>query len=240
VGNRTLEVDDETDREIQQPLLEASDIVSPPHAPQGNAIIFSRYVEASYAVNAVILARLTRMYERDDWARAVQRADEQGRRPRLYTRHMAQKKGDSHAKNDDRNTASGANGSGRPTGAAVTVAADGPANGHPDDTGSPEADTEQGHQEDESRAVDDSDPRPDVASEADVQPIDEMLNLTPSSGSDENQPEESHPAKADESTDRTALSAAVLAEQLDAKEDKRVMDIRPNERWHINTERTSS
>ena len=242
VGNRTLEVDDETEREIQQPLLEASDIVSPPHAPQGNAIIFSRYVEASYAVNAVILARLTRMYERDDWARAIQKANRQGRRPRLYTRQIAQRKSASRrAKKDEHKTAaalSGGNGSGRPAGVAVTVTAD----GHPAKT----EDTEQHNQYHEDTAENDSAPaddsRLDGESETEiggVQPIDEMLNLTPSSEGDEAQSEENNQTKASESADRTTQSAAALADQLDVKEDKRVMEIRPNERWHIDTERTS-
>lgn len=61
-------------RPVERPLLTHDQIISPPHAPQGNVIIFTRYVTESYAVNAVILARLTRMYERDDWKKALAKA----------------------------------------------------------------------------------------------------------------------------------------------------------------------
>ncbi|MEO0565200.1 MAG: type IV secretory system conjugative DNA transfer family protein, partial [Chloroflexota bacterium] len=74
---------------VERPLLTHDQIISPPHAPQGNVIIFTRYVTESYAVNAVILARLTRMYERRDWKAAIARAKK--RRPRLFTRHHAEK-----------------------------------------------------------------------------------------------------------------------------------------------------
>jgi type IV secretory pathway TraG/TraD family ATPase VirD4 len=74
---------------VDRPLLTHDQIVSPPHAPQGNVIIFTRYVTEKYAVNAVILARLTRMYERDDWKAAVEKA--KSRKPRLYTRSHAEK-----------------------------------------------------------------------------------------------------------------------------------------------------
>ena len=74
---------------VERPLLTHDQIISPPHAPQGNVIIFTRYVTESYAVNAVILARLTRMYERRDWKRAIARA--KTRNPRLYTRRHAEK-----------------------------------------------------------------------------------------------------------------------------------------------------
>ena len=74
---------------VERPLLTHDQIISPPHAPQGNAIIFTRYVTESYAVNAVILARLTRMYERRDWTVAI--AKTKGRKPRLFTRHQAER-----------------------------------------------------------------------------------------------------------------------------------------------------
>jgi type IV secretory pathway TraG/TraD family ATPase VirD4 len=77
-------------RSVERPLLTHDQIISPPHAPQGNVIIFTRYVTASYAVNAVILARLTRMYERQDWQAAIAKA--KARKLRLYTRHHAQKR----------------------------------------------------------------------------------------------------------------------------------------------------
>jgi type IV secretory pathway TraG/TraD family ATPase VirD4 len=61
-------------RTVERPLLTHNQIISPPHAPQGNVIIFTRYVTESYAVNAVILARLTRMYERQDWKAQIAQA----------------------------------------------------------------------------------------------------------------------------------------------------------------------
>jgi type IV secretory pathway TraG/TraD family ATPase VirD4 len=89
---RTLESDGKfgtTTRHVERALLTHDQIISPPHAPQGNVILFTRYVTESYAVNAVILARLTRMYERTDWRRAISQA--KGRRVRLFTRKVAQK-----------------------------------------------------------------------------------------------------------------------------------------------------
>ena len=74
---------------VERPLLTHDQIISPPHAPQGNVIIFTRYVTESYAVNAVILARLTRMYERRDWKVAIAKAKQ--RKPRLFSRHHAEK-----------------------------------------------------------------------------------------------------------------------------------------------------
>ena len=74
---------------VERPLLTHDQIISPPHAPQGNVILFTRYVTERYAVNAVILARLTRMYEREDWAQAL--AKFKHRAPRLFTRHTLTK-----------------------------------------------------------------------------------------------------------------------------------------------------
>jgi type IV secretory pathway TraG/TraD family ATPase VirD4 len=74
-GNQTKTVESEgytkTTRHVERALLTHDQIISPPHAPQGNVIIFTRYVTETYAVNAVILARLTRMYERTDWKSAI-------------------------------------------------------------------------------------------------------------------------------------------------------------------------
>jgi hypothetical protein len=53
-------------------------------------IIFTRYVTESYAVNAVILARLTRMYERHDWKSAIAKA--KTRKLRYFTRSIAEKR----------------------------------------------------------------------------------------------------------------------------------------------------
>jgi type IV secretory pathway TraG/TraD family ATPase VirD4 len=93
-GNQTkvLETDHQTQhkRSVERPLLTHDQIISPPHAPQGNVILFTRYVTESYAVNAVILARLTRLYERSDWQSAITRAKH--KKLRLFTRTAAEKR----------------------------------------------------------------------------------------------------------------------------------------------------
>jgi type IV secretory pathway TraG/TraD family ATPase VirD4 len=77
-------------RSVERPLLTHDQIISPPHAPQGNVIIFTRYVTERYAVNAVILARLTRLYERTDWKNDIIRVQHQPLR--LYDRQQAEKR----------------------------------------------------------------------------------------------------------------------------------------------------
>jgi len=68
----------ETDRESgktnarSRSLLTADEIVRP---PQGNAVIFGRYVTEEYATYVVILSRLTRIYERADLKQRVEDAD---------------------------------------------------------------------------------------------------------------------------------------------------------------------
>jgi type IV secretory pathway TraG/TraD family ATPase VirD4 len=97
-GNQTKTIDMEAyrlgqpaqKRSVERPLLTHDQIISPPHAPQGNVIIFTRYVTESFAVNAVILARLTRMYERQDWKAQI--AQVKRRKPRLFTRQTAEKR----------------------------------------------------------------------------------------------------------------------------------------------------
>lgn len=97
-GNQTKTIETEAyrpgqpaqKRSVERPLLTHDQIISPPHAPQGNVIIFTRYVTESYAVNAVILARLTRMYERQDWKSQI--AQTRQRKPRLYTRGSSEKR----------------------------------------------------------------------------------------------------------------------------------------------------
>ena len=97
-GNQTKTIETEAHRPgqpaqkrtVERPLLTHDQIISPPHAPQGNVIIFTRYVTERYAVNAVILARLTRMYERQDWEAQI--AQTKQRRQRLFTRHTAEKR----------------------------------------------------------------------------------------------------------------------------------------------------
>jgi type IV secretory pathway TraG/TraD family ATPase VirD4 len=53
-------------------LLTPDEIVRP---PQGNCTIFGRYVTSEYATYVIVLARLTRIYERADVRRLVKRAD---------------------------------------------------------------------------------------------------------------------------------------------------------------------
>jgi type IV secretory pathway TraG/TraD family ATPase VirD4 len=97
-GNQTKTIETEAyragqpaqKRSVERPLLTHDQIISPPHAPQGNVIIFTRYVTERYAVNAVILARLTRMYERQDWKAQIAQAKH--RKPRLFTRQTAEKR----------------------------------------------------------------------------------------------------------------------------------------------------
>lgn len=48
----------------QRQLLTADEIQTP---GRGNAIIFSRYVTESYATQVIVFAKLTRMYQREDW-----------------------------------------------------------------------------------------------------------------------------------------------------------------------------
>jgi type IV secretory pathway TraG/TraD family ATPase VirD4 len=53
-------------------LLTPDEIVRP---PQGNCTIFGRYVTSEYATYVIVLARLTRIYERADVRRSVKGAD---------------------------------------------------------------------------------------------------------------------------------------------------------------------
>jgi type IV secretory pathway TraG/TraD family ATPase VirD4 len=53
-------------------LLTPDEIVRP---PQGNCTIFGRYVTSEYATYVIVLARLTRIYERADVRRLVKHAD---------------------------------------------------------------------------------------------------------------------------------------------------------------------
>src|SRR6266567_1931972 len=48
----------------QRPLLTVNEIVTP---QIGNCTIFARYVEPAFATQVILTARLTRLYEREDW-----------------------------------------------------------------------------------------------------------------------------------------------------------------------------
>ena len=90
-GNKT-KTTGEDGRVSERPLLTHDQIISPPHAPQGNVIVFTRYVTASYAVHAVILARLTRIYERRDIQNLVATSEKKNGRARVFTRKHAQRR----------------------------------------------------------------------------------------------------------------------------------------------------
>ncbi|MBE2194366.1 MAG: type IV secretory system conjugative DNA transfer family protein, partial [Anaerolinea sp.] len=49
----------------QRPLLTVDEVVTP---QMGNCTIFARYVEPAFATQVILSARLTRLYEREDWA----------------------------------------------------------------------------------------------------------------------------------------------------------------------------
>ncbi len=48
----------------QRPLRTVDEIVTP---QIGNCTIFARYVEPAFATQVILTARLTRLYEREDW-----------------------------------------------------------------------------------------------------------------------------------------------------------------------------
>lgn len=56
--------DDPNSHLCQRPLLTVDEVATP---QVGNCTIFARYVEAGFATQVVLNARLTRFYERDDW-----------------------------------------------------------------------------------------------------------------------------------------------------------------------------
>lgn len=56
-----------------RPLLTVDEVITP---QIGNCTIFARYVEAGFATQVVLNARLTRFYEREDWKRRLMGAKE--------------------------------------------------------------------------------------------------------------------------------------------------------------------
>lgn len=52
----------------QRPLLTVDEVITP---QAGNCTIFARYVEAGFATQVILNARLTRFYEREDWKRRL-------------------------------------------------------------------------------------------------------------------------------------------------------------------------
>jgi type IV secretory pathway TraG/TraD family ATPase VirD4 len=63
--------DDPNSHLRQRPLLTVDEVVTP---QVGNCTIFARYVEAGFATQVVLNARLTRFYERDDWKQRLNAA----------------------------------------------------------------------------------------------------------------------------------------------------------------------
>jgi hypothetical protein len=65
--------DDPNSHLRQRPLLTVDEVITP---QAGNCTIFARYVETGYATQVILNARLTRFYEREDWARRLRAAGE--------------------------------------------------------------------------------------------------------------------------------------------------------------------
>ncbi|KAB2902480.1 MAG: type IV secretory system conjugative DNA transfer family protein [Anaerolineae bacterium] len=67
-----------------RPLLTVDEVVTP---QAGNTTIFARYVDPGYATQIILTGRLTRFYERKDWAARIKAADE--REPILLERGLS-------------------------------------------------------------------------------------------------------------------------------------------------------
>jgi type IV secretory pathway TraG/TraD family ATPase VirD4 len=65
-GTTTADADPEPGKANfrQRPLLTVDEVVTP---QIGNCTIFARYVEPAFATQVILTARLTRLYEREDW-----------------------------------------------------------------------------------------------------------------------------------------------------------------------------
>jgi type IV secretory pathway TraG/TraD family ATPase VirD4 len=66
-GTATEEAADDHYRR-SRPLLTVDEVITP---QAGNCTIFARYVEAGFATQIILNARLTRFYEREDWATRI-------------------------------------------------------------------------------------------------------------------------------------------------------------------------
>jgi type IV secretory pathway TraG/TraD family ATPase VirD4 len=76
--------DDPNSHLRQRPLLTVDEVITP---QVGNCTIFARYVEAGFATQVVLNARLTRFYERIDWQRRLNAA--QSAQPLLLERGLS-------------------------------------------------------------------------------------------------------------------------------------------------------
>jgi type IV secretory pathway TraG/TraD family ATPase VirD4 len=65
--------DDPNSHLRQRPLLTVDEVITP---QVGNCTVFARYVEAGFATQVVLNARLTRFYEREDWKKRLASAKE--------------------------------------------------------------------------------------------------------------------------------------------------------------------
>ncbi|MEL7434174.1 MAG: hypothetical protein AAFN11_09515, partial [Chloroflexota bacterium] len=64
--------DDPTSHSRQRPLLTVDEVITP---QVGNCTVFARYVEAGFATQVILNARLTRFYERQDWKTHLKSSD---------------------------------------------------------------------------------------------------------------------------------------------------------------------
>ncbi|MFQ3660478.1 MAG: type IV secretory system conjugative DNA transfer family protein, partial [Anaerolineae bacterium] len=67
-GTATQEGSSDDKYSRSRPLLTVDEVITP---QIGNCTIFARYVEAGFATQVVLNARLTRFYEREDWKRRL-------------------------------------------------------------------------------------------------------------------------------------------------------------------------
>ena len=88
-GTKRKSDNDGRTQERQRKLLTPDEIIRP---PQGNCTIFGRYVTAEYATYVILLARLTRIYERKDVAAAVKAVDAKQARRRVMRRGRGEKR----------------------------------------------------------------------------------------------------------------------------------------------------
>ena len=72
-GTATQEGSGDDTYSRSRPLLTVDEVVTP---QIGNCTVFARYVEAGFATQVVLNARLTRFYEREDWSRQLNNGTE--------------------------------------------------------------------------------------------------------------------------------------------------------------------
>lgn len=73
----------------QRRLMNAEEVVTP---PRGSCTIVHHTASANYAAQVVILASLTRMYERKDWAQKIAAARAEGREPLVMQKPLFEAK----------------------------------------------------------------------------------------------------------------------------------------------------